>query len=99
GSEWIAIAEINLNPISEVDTRLSSQLADKASKKQVESKLSEKRDKNVKINKTDYNLSEDINKWNINDFDEKTRKAILEANGVDINYVLGKDSVTRENYS
>lgn len=30
GSDWIPIAEINLNPISEVDDRLTSQLADTA---------------------------------------------------------------------
>lgn len=49
------------------------------------------------IQKADYDLSKDANKWNINDFDEKTRKAILEAQGIDIDYVLGKSAVAKEN--
>lgn len=34
---------------------------------------------------------------NINDLDEETRKAILENNNIDINYVLGNDAVKRDN--
>lgn len=34
---------------------------------------------------------------NINDLDEETRKAILENNNIDINYVLGNDAVRKEN--
>ena len=34
---------------------------------------------------------------NINDFDEETRKAILENNNIDVNYVLGNDAVKRDN--
>ena len=34
---------------------------------------------------------------NINDFDEETRKTFLEAQGIDVNYVLGENSVGVEN--
>lgn len=34
---------------------------------------------------------------NINDFDEKTKKAILENNNIDINYILGSENVVNEN--
>lgn len=36
---------------------------------------------------------------NINDFDEPTRKAILELNGIDVNYILGEGNVKPENIS
>ena len=34
---------------------------------------------------------------NINDLDEETRKTFLEAQGIDVNYVLGKDNVLTDN--
>lgn len=61
--------------------------------------VSGKRDKNVLLSKGDYDLSKDSNKWDINDFNEETRKAILESNGIDINYVLGANSITSEHYT
>lgn len=46
---------------------------------------------NTKANITDTFLKQ--NGININDLDEVTRKAILENNSIDINYVLGADNV------
>lgn len=37
GTDWIPIAEINLNPIAEVDSRLSSQLADNVKRSKLKS--------------------------------------------------------------
>src|SRR5699024_7439320 len=51
------------------------------------------------VQKHDYDLSKDKNLWNINDLDEETRKAILGNQNIDINYILGKDSVKNENIS
>ena len=51
------------------------------------------------VQKSDYDLSKESNLWNINDFDEETRQTFLEAQGIDVNYVLGKDSVKKENVS
>lgn len=45
GSKWVDIYEINLNPISEVDDRLSSQLADADNIRHFESMISRKKPK------------------------------------------------------
>lgn len=63
----------------------------------ISKEMSRKRDKNTKINKGDYDLSKNSNLWNVNDFDEDTRKALLEANQIDVNYVLGRGSVKNDN--
>src|SRR5690606_5150831 len=34
---------------------------------------------------------------NINDFDDPTRQTFLEAQGIDVNYVLGRENVKPEN--
>lgn len=100
GTDWIPIAEINLNPIAEVDQRLTTQLAQTSQDiNAINDELETKRDKNEKITKSDYDLSQDANKWNINDFDEQTRQTFLEAQGIDVNYVLGKGAIIRENYA
>src|SRR5690625_4273701 len=65
----------------------------------LDQEVERKRDKSIKLVKSDYDLSQDVNKWNINDLDEETRQAILEGNDIDINYVLGKDAITKENYT
>src|SRR5699024_8088770 len=75
-------------------------LADRLNKS--EAKLAEvDRDKISRgnVQKHDYDLSKDKNLWNINDLDEETRKAILGNQNIDINYILGKDSVKNENIS
>jgi len=43
---------------------------DKASKSEVQSGLSAKRDKDVKITKSDYDVGQDNNLWHINDTNE-----------------------------
>lgn len=58
--------------------------------------LSEKRDKNVLLNKNDYDLSKTQNLWNINDFDEATR-AILTSGTGEVPAVLGFQNVRRNN--
>src|SRR5690625_3576649 len=79
-------------------TKVNSQLAETIQVVDTtKSELKNKRDKNIKITKLDYDLSKDINKWNLNDFDEQTRQAFLEAQGIDVNYILGKDNVINEN--
>lgn len=45
GSDWIPIAEINLNPIAEVDDRLTSQLAETSKKKANKSFVNRELDK------------------------------------------------------
>lgn len=45
----------------------------------------------------DLDSSKDENKLDINDFNEVSRRAILENNNVDINYVLGDENVTENN--
>src|SRR5699024_4180290 len=81
-----------------LSARLNDIESEKADEHWVLNKLDDKRDKNTKINKSDYDLSRDSNRWNVNDLDEETREAILNNNNMDINYVLGKESVTNENY-
>src|SRR5699024_3817213 len=53
GSKWVDIYEINLNPISEVDDRLSSQLADADNFRREESMISRKQEKRPMITITD----------------------------------------------
>ena len=81
-----------------LSARLNDIESEKADEHWVLNKLDDKRDKNTKFNKSDYDLSRDSNRWNVNDLDEETREAILNNNNMDINYVLGKESVTNENY-
>lgn len=82
------------------ETQFSTQLAQTSQDINViNDELKNKRDKNEKITKSDYDLSQDANKWNINDFDEHTRQIFLEAQGIDVNYVLGRDAIVRENYA
>lgn len=50
---------------------------------------------NNKANKLEVYLKE--NGININDFDEETRRAILEAHEINVNYVLGDESVNPQN--
>ena len=52
---------------------------------------------NTKANKTDVYLKSDG--ININDFDEATRQTFLEAQGIDVNYVLGEGAVEPINTS
>ncbi len=62
--------------------------------------------KNVDVKKLETQLAEKVNKQdvylkskgiNINDFDEPTRQTFLEAQGIDVNYVLGEGNVKTEN--
>lgn len=62
---------------------------------QLDKKTSELDKKKVNIDET-YLKANGIN---INDFDEETRRTFLEAQGIDINYVLGKGNVKNENLS
>lgn len=60
----------------------------KATKEELK-KVNEQLD--TKANLIDVFLKE--NGININDFDEETRKTFLEAQGIDVNYVLGRENV------
>ncbi len=53
----------------------------------------------VKVNDFDAQLAQKVSKGNvnINDFDESTRQTFLEAQGIDVNYVLGDDNVQINN--
>ena len=98
-----------LDKLDDKDNELSSQLAD--TEQELERLNDTKVEKSVgatkqelttkitkgKVTRQDLDSSSDSNKWNINDLDEKTRQAILEANDIEIDYVLGEESVTREN--
>ena len=48
-----------------------------------------------KANRLEVYLKE--NRININDFDDETRRAILEAHGINVNYVLGDENVNPQN--
>ena len=50
-----------------------------------------------KVKRSELDRSSDSNKWDMNDFNEQTRQAILQSSNIDIDYVLGSDSVTQEN--
>lgn len=65
GSDWDGIYEINLNPISEVDERLTSQLADKADEKSTSNSLNAL--KNKKIDKVKFDVSSNKIKFYAND--------------------------------
>lgn len=60
-----------------------------------------KESKITKGTMTRYDLdnSKDENKFDLNDLNEKSRKAILNNNSIDLNYVLGENSVTENNLS
>lgn len=58
--------------------------------------LSEKRDKDVLLNKNDYDLSKSNNLWGINDFDEETRSILTSGSG-QVPAVLGFQNVRRSN--
>src|SRR5690625_2529356 len=63
-----------------------------ATKQELEVKISK-----GKVTRQDLDSSTDANKWDLNDFNEESRQAILESNEIDINYVLGEESVVEEN--
>lgn len=112
GSNWQEIQQIDAGPVNEIDARLTAQLAhevsqrksdinnlenDKASKSEVQSGLNAKRDKDVKITKSDYDLGQDNNLWDINDTNERTRAMIQDMEPGEINAVLGEGNVKNEN--
>lgn len=69
---------------------------DAATKEQLQQGLNTKITKGT-VTRQDLDTSSDSHKWDLNDFNEQSRQAILEANNIDINYVLGEDAVTTEN--
>ena len=73
---------------------VQSELDKKATRDELDSGLSGKLSK---VTRQDLDDSNDENKWDLNDFNESSRQAILENNEVDLNYVLGESAVIEEN--
>lgn len=84
--------------LAETEQQINSLEEDKIDITQAATKneLSNKISKGTVI-RSDLDKSQDANKWDLDDFNESSRQAILEANGIDINYVLGDDSIVSDN--
>src|SRR5690625_1982974 len=80
--------EVNALKDSKIDK------AEAATKQELNTKITK-----GKLKREDLDSSSDVHKWDLNDFNEASRQAILENNNIDINYVLGDGGVTEENLS
>lgn len=108
GTQWRIISEMNLTPLTEVDNRLTSQLADianqKANKSEVNELASDKADKtyvdqNLSILSSETIKYQDRGVLNLDFFDESTRAVIQGIEPGTINAVLGIGNVKPENTS